>query len=170
MPSQSGIVVPVPDAEAVVAGLRAVHDGQARYGVPAHITLLYPFASPSRASESLHDLEGLFSRVHPFDFSLVDVRRFPGTVYLHPEPADRFVQLTGMLAERWPTFPPYGGAYATVVPHLTVADHVGAKVMDLVSASLAGQLPIHCRATEAWLMCSDEEGIWSRRASFGFGA
>jgi len=32
--------------------------------------------------------------------------------------------------------------------------------------SMAHSLPIRCHATEAWLMCSDDSGLWSRRHSF----
>jgi hypothetical protein len=73
---------------------------------------------------------------------------------------------------RWwprPEFPPYGGAFSAVIPHLTVADHVSLEVLDLVDRSVARHLPIHCRATAAWLMCSDEHGVWSRHEVFPFG-
>ena len=169
MPRESGIILPVPEAEAVVGHLRWLHDAQARYGVPAHITLLYPFTQPSRVGEATRGLQQLFRRVPAFEFSLVEVRRFPSTAYLHPEPSATFVQLTEMLMQQWPEFPPYSGAFSTVIPHLTVADHVSTEVLDTVDRSVARQLPIRSRATAAWLMCSDEHGIWSRHEVFPFG-
>jgi 2'-5' RNA ligase len=169
MPLESGIIAPTPEADAVVGHLRSLHDPQARYGVPAHITLLYPFAHPSSVADAVADLRRLFGRQLIFEFSLAEVRRFPATAYLHPEPSATFVRLTEMLARRWPQFPPYRGVFTTVTPHLTVADHVATDVLDTVDASVSSLLPIHCRATEAWLMCSDEEGLWSRRDVFRFG-
>jgi 2'-5' RNA ligase superfamily protein len=166
MPSQSGIILPVREVEPVVGSLRRLHDPQARYGVPAHITLLYPFAPPSRVGASVAALQELFSVTPVFEFSVVEVRRFPVTAYLHPEPSAAFVRLTEMLVQRWPEFPPYGGAFATVIPHLTVADHATAEVLDAVDLTVARHLPIACRATEAWLMCSDEDGFWSRHEVF----
>ena len=170
MPLESGIIVPVPEAEGVVGHLRRLHDPQARYGVPAHITVLYPFADPSNVGDSIPALQRVFDQVAEFEFSLVEVRRFSGSAYLHPEPSAPFIRLTEMLVRQWPEFPPYRGAFSTVIPHLTVADHVAPDVLDTVAADLAGWLPIRCRATEAWVLCSDEHGVWSRRDVFRFGS
>src|SRR3954469_6538384 len=94
MPAESGIILPVPGAEAAVGHLRRLHDPQASYGVPAHFTLLYPFADPSSVGETAGALQKLFRLIPAFEFSLVEVRRFPATAYLHPEPSAPFVQLT----------------------------------------------------------------------------
>jgi 2'-5' RNA ligase len=170
MPLESGIILPTPEAEAVVGHLRWLHDPQARFGVPAHITLLYPFAHPSRIGEAAGALQQLFRLVPAFEFSLVEVRRFPATAYLHPEPSATFVQLTERLVHQWPEFPPFGGAFSTVIPHLTVAHHAATDVLDTVDRNVASHLPIRCRATEAWLMCSDEHGFWQRHEVFPFSA
>ena len=105
MPSESGIILPIPEAETAVGHLRRLHDPQASYGVPAHITLLYPFAHPSRVDEAAGALQKLFCLVRAFEFSLVEVRRFPATAYLHPEPSATFVQLTKKLVHRWARIP-----------------------------------------------------------------
>jgi hypothetical protein len=169
MPLESGIILPVPEAEPVVGDLRRRHDPQTRYGVPAHITLLYPFAHPSKVGDHVAGLHELFGSVRAFDFSLVEVRRFTAAAYLHPEPSAEFTRLTDMLARQFPDFPPYGGAFSTVIPHLTVADHVTADVLDDVDAAVSTHLPIACRATEAWLVCSDDNGFWSKREVFRLG-
>ena len=44
--SESAVIVPVPEAEPAVGGLRAALDRAAVWGVPAHVTLLYPFVTP----------------------------------------------------------------------------------------------------------------------------
>jgi 2'-5' RNA ligase len=169
VPAESGIILPVKEAEPIVGHLRSVHDPQARSGVPAHITLLYPFAHPSRVTKEVDALRKLFGDVSAFEFSLIEVRRFPATAYLHPEPSARFVHLTEMIARRWPECPPYGGAFPTLIPHLTVADRASADVLDAVNNVIAPHLPIQCCATEAWLMCSDERGVWFRSQEFPFG-
>jgi hypothetical protein len=166
MPLESGIILPVPEAAPVVDRLRHLHDPQSRYGVPAHITLLYPFAHPSQVGGAASVLHQLFGLVPVFDFSLVEVRRFPATAYLRPEPSGTFVRLTETLACQWPEFPPYRGLFPTVIPHLTVADHAALDAPETVEAAVSGHLPIACRATEAWLMCSDEHGLWSVREVF----
>ena len=171
MPLESCVIVPVSEAEAVVDDLRWQYDPMARNGIPAHITLIYPFEHPSSVSIAIGDLRQLFSRVSAFPFSLAEVRRFDdGTAYLHPEPSALFVDLTETLVKRWPEFPPYRGEFPTVTPHLTVAHKVGTRVLDAVTMTVAGRLPVHCDATEAWLMCSDERGSWTRREAFRFAA
>jgi hypothetical protein len=40
---ESALVVLVPAAEALVGVFRALYDPAVRVGVPAHITVLYPF-------------------------------------------------------------------------------------------------------------------------------
>jgi hypothetical protein len=120
----------------------------------------------------MNEIEALarfFVAVPGFDFSLAEVRRFPATAYLHPDPPTRFVRLTEMIARRWPEFPPYGGAFSTVIPHLTIADHVGTDVLDTVERTVSIHLPLKCRATAAWLLCSDDHGFWSRSHTFPFG-
>ncbi len=42
----SALVVEIPTADPVVGGWRATHDPSADHGMPAHITLLYPFRPP----------------------------------------------------------------------------------------------------------------------------
>ena len=166
MALESGIILPVPQADPIVGEIRRRHDPQEPLGVPAHITLLYPFAHPSQVAQTLPALNQAFSRVPAFDFSLVEVRRFTAAAYLHPEPPELFVRLTEMLVRQWPEFPPYGGSFPTVIPHLTVADRATSDTLDTITAALATRLPIPCRATEAWLICSDDRGFWSRREVF----
>lgn len=44
---QSALVVLVPEAEELVAPFRAAYDAAAAAGMPAHVTILFPFASPA---------------------------------------------------------------------------------------------------------------------------
>jgi hypothetical protein len=46
--AESAFIVRVPEAEPHVAHLRERFDPMALLGVPAHITLLYPFLSPEQ--------------------------------------------------------------------------------------------------------------------------
>src|SRR3989442_1054852 len=68
-------------------------------------------------------LEELFAGFEPFDFALTEVRRWPGVLWLAPEPAEPFVALTSALAARYPEHPPYEGEHDVVIPHLTVGHH-----------------------------------------------
>lgn len=45
-PTQTAVIVPVPAAEALVGSHRRRLDRAAGWGVPAHVTVLYPFLHP----------------------------------------------------------------------------------------------------------------------------
>jgi hypothetical protein len=49
--------------------------------------------------------------VEPFDARFGAVGRFPGIVYLVPEPGGRFTTLTDTIAARFPEYQPYEGAF-----------------------------------------------------------
>ena len=93
--------------------------------------------------------------------------RFPGVLYLDPEPAAPLAALTGALAARWPQAPPYGGAFDEVIPHLTVAQGAPADVLDGIEADLERSLPIGTRLAEAWLYVL-EGGRWRPHARLPF--
>ncbi len=120
---ESAIIVPVAEAEPLVGKLRAQFDSSARVGVPAHITILYPFCPPDAITTAvLDDLCRAIAGIQPFEFCLATIGRFPGVLYLTPEPATPFVRLTEAIARQFPEYPPYGGRFQTIVPHLTIAD------------------------------------------------
>ena len=50
---RTGLIVEVPDAELVVAHWREQLDPHAMLGVPAHVTVLFPFAAPDRIDEGI---------------------------------------------------------------------------------------------------------------------
>jgi hypothetical protein len=55
----SAVLVPVPEAERVVSRYRARLDGAAALGVPAHVTVLYPFVPPAAiTAATLEELAG----------------------------------------------------------------------------------------------------------------
>jgi 2'-5' RNA ligase superfamily/Aminoglycoside-2''-adenylyltransferase len=156
--SATTLIVPVPSAEGVL------QKSAREVGVPAHITLLYPFLAVRMIDSDIEStLASLLREVPPFDFALSEVGRFPGVVYLAPKPAAPFVALTRALAERWPGHQPYGGAHEEVIPHLTVA------YGEITPSGLVEQLPMTARAEEVWLM-SRLDGRWVRRRNFPLGS
>jgi len=98
--------------------------------------------------------------------SLAAVRRFPRVLYLAPEPAAPFVAMTEACARRWPEHPPYAGAFADVIPHLTLAE--GPEPPGLAERA-ASMLPLRARAETAWLMTPRPGGGWKRRALIPLG-
>jgi hypothetical protein len=51
--SESAVLVPVPEAERVVSPHRSRLDRAAALGVPAHVTVLYPFMPPAAITPSV---------------------------------------------------------------------------------------------------------------------
>lgn len=161
--AQSALLVPVPEADSVVGRWRHTHDPVAVAGVPAHITLIVPWLSPAEISEAaLERLDAEVSDVKAFDFELTHVDWFGRRVlWVAPEPATPFLELTDRLAETFGT-PPWEGEFDTVVPHLTVAHASDGVELVPVASAVSANLPLRCRAGEIWVMVGDGTS-WTRR-------
>jgi len=86
---------------------------------------------------------------------------------LAPEPVTPFSDLISLLWREWPQCPPYGGAFAEVVPHVTVAMPGGDSPREAVAA-LGARLPIRTRAERAELWQRDDAGVWRTAEAFPF--
>ncbi len=119
---EAALVVIVPEAEPLVGRFRAKYDPAAGWGMPAHITINYPFIPGVNSSaDVMRRLSKLFAKIAPFSFTLDHIARFPRVIYLSPEPVASFVQLIEQTAQEFPDSPPYGGQFDGITPHLTVA-------------------------------------------------
>lgn len=170
MPDESTIIIPVPEAEELVGVYRNRYDPAARAGVPAHITLLYPFLDRGEITpNSIIEVREVIQRFKPFDLSLVEVRRWLSVLYIHPEPDSEFIRMTRSLVNQFPDHPPYKGAYPSIIPHLTVAHVDDTAELEAIAddfQSHAGlYLPMKSRAKEVWLMVK-HNGKWNKHTSF----
>ena len=157
---RSALIVEVPEAEPAVHDWRVRYDNE-RLGVPAHITLLFPFFPTDRLDDGVRDeLRGLFSAQPPISFSLTNAAAFPDeTIWLAPEPAEPFKRMTESIVERFPEYPPYEGIHEMIIPHLTVTSG-DASLQHHVEADLAPHLPIHAETRRVTLLVEDESGQW----------
>ena len=156
--AQSALLIPVPEAEALVGRWRALHDPSARRGVPAHVTLIVPWVPPEQIKqEHLDELAELLATQEPFEYSLEKVSWFGERVlWLGPSPSAPFEQLTAVLARHFDT-PPWQGEFDEVVPHLTVGlagCAVGCALSEAAD-DLRARLPVRCRASEVHVMSGD---------------
>jgi 2'-5' RNA ligase len=162
--SRSALVVPMPDLGPALSAVRRGHDPSARGGMPAHVTLLFPFLPVEDLSTAV---EATLARVvgsHPaFPFRLATVGRFPAVLYLAPDPAEPFIDLVRALVAEWPLRPPYGGRFRDVVPHVTVAQ---GRVSDRLVRLVERELPVLGRASHVDLMVEDRARRWHLRKSF----
>ncbi|MFF2807901.1 2'-5' RNA ligase family protein [Streptomyces sp. NPDC058000] len=163
---RTGLIVRIPEAESAVRAWRERFDPSARAGVPAHVTVLFPFLDENRIDARVRStLADMLSRHHAFDLRFESCGRFPGVLYLAPGPDTQLRRLTEVIADRWPEAPPYGGQFTEIVPHLTVADGQDDAVLDEIEADLLSKLPFTSRATSVDLMVHDGTK-WQERASF----
>ena len=161
---RSAIVVPFA-LPARLEAIRQDHVDNARLGVPAHVTLLFPFIPANELAPSDIDLAAaVVRRTRGFEATFRQAMTFApteakeGVVWLAPEPPEPFVALTNQLADAFPAHPPYGGIHDTVIPHLTLAN-VDVDIAGLVEASRS-ELPFERRVDVAALLVEDATGHW----------
>lgn len=166
---ESALIVPVPAADPFVGDCRDRFDPACGWGVPAHITVLYPFIPPDELDgDAVEELRRMFAKVESFDFALDEVGWFDDEVaWLRPTPGEPFVRLTELVTDHWPEYPPYQGAHDELVPHLTLAQGETEEARDEAVESVRSQLPIPARAREVWLMTGTQEpASWTTYAAF----
>ncbi|MEU4730113.1 2'-5' RNA ligase family protein [Streptomyces sp. NPDC023588] len=160
------LLVTVPEAEPLVGGWRQRFDSSAGARLPAHVTVLYPFLDHGRIdADVLGTLEWLFGSHCAFDVRFEDFGRFPDVLFLVPTPGGPLRALTQAVCERWPEVPPYGGRFAEVVPHLTVAHGQERRAFDEAEAALTGRLPVIAHVSAVRLFACDGES-WHEQAAF----
>ena len=143
-------------------------------GLPAHVTVLFPFAPAATIDAELHaQVAEHFATFPAFRAELTRVGRFDAHVWLAPEPHERFIALLAGTYARFPLFPPYGDAFAEPVPHLTIAE-VGPdwsieQVTEEAESALGPGLPFAFDVDRIGLFEELTDGTWQQSDSFGLG-
>lgn len=176
-PTESAIIVAVPPAEPVVARHRDRFDAAASWGVPAHVTILYPFVDPAALDGvAVERLRHAVGGVEPFRCAF-DRTAWFGTdvLWLAPEPDIPFRLLTAAVVQAFPTHLPYGGVYGTdPTPHLTVAEsRLANRLEDVVEVErqVRSRLPIAAAVSEVLLIAgTGSANSWGVLARLTLGA
>ena len=118
------LVVPVPELEPFVRERTEHYDASFLSSDPAfvhaHVTVLGPFLDDPTPAD-LEAVAAIAADVPAFDFELDRFGEFAdGILHLLPDPDASFRELTRRLVAAFPQCPPYGGAFAEPLPHLTV--------------------------------------------------
>ncbi len=169
---RSAVIAPI-QLPPLLERLRYGEASDARRGVPAHVTLLYPFIEPSAIDTAVLALVAeAIASVPRFDVTFTAVRRWPpgddarqGVVWLAPEPDGPFRSLTEVLFAAFPGCPPYEGRHAEVIPHLTLATDRAAR-FDVVEAEARRHLPLVRAVDVATVWVEGFDGQWRPRARF----
>jgi hypothetical protein len=141
----SALLIAIPEAEPVVGAMRVAHDAVAADGVPAHVTVLYPFVPRDQLTDEVRQaIASVIGGIPAFGYRFERVARFGDTnVHLAPEPASAFGRVTAAVHERWPEHPPYGGVIDVVVPHLTIGDGLDGPAAESLEAEASQALTHH---------------------------
>jgi 2'-5' RNA ligase len=170
---ETAILLCVPEAEPLVREWRRKGDPSAAHGVPAHVTLLYPFLPADSVDDGVvAELRWFFRGIDAFPVRFTSVQRFEpaGVVWVAPE-SDSLVQLTRSLARRWPECPPYAGEIPIdeLVPHLTIVQTDDRALRQSAADAVSPGLPFEMMASSAALWVQDGDGEWAERTTFPFG-
>jgi hypothetical protein len=166
----TGLVLRVPEVDPVIGHWRARYDSVAPLGVPAHVTVLYPWIPAGLLTDDdLAAVAAIAAATDPIQLTFAALGRFPDVLWLDPQPGGPILALIAAVTGRWPDYLPYGGRYGDrPVPHLTVADSGNPAELDPAVAEIERALPVLARVEELSLVVRRDEG-WSLGRTFPFG-
>ncbi|MEU6162159.1 2'-5' RNA ligase family protein [Streptomyces sp. NPDC047130] len=165
----TSLSVALPGLDRLVAPWRRAWDTAARHGGTAHATVLFPFLPHDRVDGTVRAaLAGVFAAHPAFTLRFAGCARFPGVLWLRPEPDAPLRALTAAVTARWPEQAPYGGLFGDLDPHVTVANSGDAGRHDAIEAALARSLPLTERVDAVDLVVYDGRR-WRERDRFPLG-
>ncbi len=142
---------------------RAIPD--AGLGLPAHVTLLYPFARREALDRDVHALLArVLAGVDAFEFELRGRATWPDVLFVSVEPDLPFRSLHEDLAAAFPAYPIYGGRF-DFVPHVTIAEGAFAVLPEVADDPAWRVLPARRVARSAELVVRDT-ARWNVRWRF----
>jgi 2'-5' RNA ligase superfamily len=110
----------------------------------AHVTALGPFVPRAAVTSALTNrIDAVTQAVRPFGARFARIDTFPdGTVWLAPDHPGQFVELTNALWRAFPSYPPYGGQFDEVIPHLSLGRLPSVVGFDAVASLIGPLLPV----------------------------
>ncbi len=151
----TAIIVPVSSADTIIGSWRLPY---CEPGLPAHITALYPFKPLDLIdSDDRVGLQEIALRRAATITRFAACGRFPSVSFLEPDNPAFYADLTADLERRWPDYPPYGGVFDEVHPHLTIAEGVDTREQDGIERIVHSSLPYEAVIDELWLIAFDGE-------------
>ncbi|MFW2383415.1 MAG: 2'-5' RNA ligase family protein [Acidimicrobiales bacterium] len=150
----SAVAVVVPEADELLSAV----GGSVSGGMPAHVTVTYPFLSPRRIQQSHRDqLRAIASASESFDLELATLRNHELITFLTVTPEEPVRTLTAAVLEDWPDHPPYGDSEVDVPPHMTLGINV---LPEEIADTVEPFLPIGCKIDRLVLMVRGLSGRW----------
>ena len=156
------ILTPLP---AAIERIRQRYDPAAALGVPAHVTIMYPFIPPAEITAGANQELTTFAGQHArFRYRLGGLLDWPDDVsVLAADPASAFQALTAAVHDNW-GLDPYAGQvpFDEIVPHVTVG-----RGLHVAVRRQLGDLSIEIPDAEAAsLHLLARQRVWSIRTAF----
>ncbi|WP_338051295.1 2'-5' RNA ligase family protein [Pseudonocardia acidicola] len=162
-------MLPVPAADPLLTAVAAQYPDTVREGLPAHLTVLYPFVPADELDASVIEAcARIVDGLAPLPVRFARCRARPGLIYLAPEPPDQVQRLLEAVWARWPDIPPYGGKYADASAHVSIALGPQEADRDAIVRLVEPLLPIKSRLAELQVAVLGEGG-WAIRSRLPFG-
>jgi hypothetical protein len=163
VPGISAVIVPIA-LPAPLASIREADDPLAARGVPAHVTVLFPFlAAPDLTPADRSALAQLAARRAPFIARFSQVEVHEAMVWLVPDRQQPFLDLIDSVASRWPNHPPYGGIHDTLLPHLTFVETRNGRALGAARVAAAESGPFEVIVREVTVITERASGAWRTR-------
>jgi 2'-5' RNA ligase len=164
-PSARSAVIVRTSLPAGLERLRRREITDASEGVPAHLTLLYPFVEPHQLDDAVRAaIAQAVATIEPFDYDLARAALFPDTVYAAVDPVEPFIDLQAALERAFPAFPVYGPDRPfEYVPHVSIAEGEAARHAAWAADSAWRALPLRRRADRVDIIAKGDDGFWRTR-------
>jgi hypothetical protein len=169
--AESAIVVRV-GLPAALERLRRRCVADATRGMPAHVTLSYPFIPPVELTREHRSVIAEIGRAHDaFDYRLRGPARWPDTVYASVDPVEPFLAIHRRLAAAFPDYPIYGRpAGFILVPHVTIAEGPFVDDPSVEADAAWTSLPVRRTAKALEVITSNDRVRWRLVWRVPFGA
>jgi len=161
-PSDRSAVIIRARLPARLERLRRAGVPEAARGLPAHLTMLYPFVDPTRLGPEVRGvLAGVAGRTAPLGYHLVGAGQWPGVVHLTVDPTGPFVRLQADLQTAFPAFRIYAEPVGfDFIPHVTVAEGGDVDAAAVLADPAWSTLPLAGEATAIEVIVRSPEDRW----------
>ena len=166
-PSRDSALIVAVELPAGLEALRHAHvPDAASEGMPAHATLLYPFAEPASLDAGvLERIAALCGGHGSWAMTLGASARWPDTLYATVEPDAPIRALQADLATAFPELPLYGDPGLRFEPHVTIAEGTGSETWAIADDPAWAELPVTLPVDEVALIVR-RDGKWAVERAF----
>lgn len=162
---QSAIVLNFPDLSPLIDPWRTATIPEVALGILPYLTLLFPWRQAPLSHSDIQALEAVTHGFRAFELVANRLEQFEdGTLYLSLEDETLPRLMMQTLSRAFPEPPPYSGAFANPMPHITLAKPAPEKAAQtLREITNALHLPIALWVDHIVVVEQQPNGFWQNR-------